>query len=92
MIECLFRGKRVDNGQWIESNSIISFMDTEGTVYLTKYKTPVYTDVNGYGNLRSISSGGYKEIFYKVDPSTVGIWTGLYDDDGEKVFVYGGVA
>ena len=91
MIEFLFRGKRLDNGEWIESNSSISFMDTENTVYLTKYETPVHTDVSGYGNLRSISSGGYEEIFYRVDPSTVGIWTGLYDDAGEKVFVCGGV-
>lgn len=92
MIEFLFRGKRVDNGQWIESNSIISFMGTDDSVYLTKYETPVHTDVSGYGNLRSISSGGYEEIFYKVDPSTVGIWTGLYDDAGKKIFFNGGVA
>lgn len=62
MREILFRGKRVDNGEWV------------------------------YGDLTHISNGkvgiwGFdNNQFVLVNPSTVGQYTGLKDNDNNKIF------
>ena len=70
MTNVVFSAKRLDNGDYIESSSVISFADS-GKVYLTNGVTPVYTDISGRGNLRSVFGDGYDEIFYEVDPKTI---------------------
>lgn len=75
MREILFRGKRTDNGRWVEGYLIA---DTEFAgkpyyhTYIVNYKSP------------SGCFGG--DIFIEVIPETVGQYTGLTDKNGTKIF------
>lgn len=76
MREILFRGKRLDNGEWVEGHLHILFDGT--TLIISK----------GAGGF-TISHG--EDIFqtahvYEVDPETVGQFTGLTDKNGKKIF------
>ena len=76
MREILFRGKRLDNGEWVEGHLHILFDGT--TLIISK----------GAGGF-TISHG--EDIFqtahvYEVDPETVGQFTGLTDKNGRKIF------
>lgn len=62
MREILFRGKRVDNGDWIESSSIRQWRS--GAVGMLIDKVGMF----------------------KVDPDTVGQYTGSTDKNGKKIF------
>lgn len=84
MREILFRGKRVDNGEWVQG------------FYVCK-KRPYFKDkgVNVehliYDNIE-IEDNDYKQfvdtmpISYVVDPKTVSQYTGLTDKYGKKIF------
>ena len=75
MREILFRGKWLDNGDWVEG----AFLnDRDGAFYIC----PAVSDIS-YGD-----SGNRRRIgcWYKVDPSTVGQYTGLNDKNGERIF------
>lgn len=75
MREILFRGRRIDNGQWIEG----AFLnDRDGAFYIC----PVVSDIT-YGD-----NGNRRRIgcWYKVDPATVGQYTGLADNNGKRIF------
>lgn len=75
MREILFRGKRTDNGRWVEGYLIA---DTEFAgkpyyhTYIVNHKSP------------SGCFGG--DIFIEVLPETVGQYTGLTDKNGTKIF------
>ena len=84
MREILFRGKRVDNGEWVYG-------------YYVLRKRPYFKDkwVNVehliYGNIE-IEDNDYKQFVdtimttYVVDPETIGQYTGLTDMNGRKIF------
>lgn len=75
MREILFRGKRLDTGEWIEG----AFLnDRDGAFYIC----PAATDIT-YGD-----NGNRRRIgcWYAVDPKTVGQYTGLKDRNGKRIF------
>lgn len=70
MREILFRGKRMDNGEWVEG----------------WYEPPVEWDGKKFGTtICYICEEGYLEDA-EVDPSTVGQYTGLTDKNGKRIF------
>lgn len=78
MREILFRGKRIDNGEWLEG--VIVVWDEE--YYIAPAIINRYISMGGRGKGRRRLFGDY----YHVDSSTVGQYTGLTDKNGKKIF------
>lgn len=71
MREILFRGKRLDNGEWAEG-------------YLVKTNSNTFIMYpNQFNDDLFLSPGN---IFDGVDPDTVGQYTGLTDKNGKRIF------
>ena len=70
MREILFRGKRVDNGEWVCGDII------HRRYYKNTDVVVIRTEDSGFDN--------YSD--YEVDPDTVGQYTGLTDKNGKKIF------
>jgi uncharacterized phage protein (TIGR01671 family) len=71
MREILFRGKRLDNGEWVEG-------------FYVKRSDPLFGSVN-YHSILCDGEGSFHDWF-RVAPSTVGQHTGLCDKNGKKIF------
>lgn len=69
--EILFRGKRTDNGEWVDG----SLLQSEATV-------------GGHTNCEIVGRFAFANDIgrYKVDPSTIGQYTGLTDKNGVKIW------
>lgn len=72
MREILFRGKRIDNGEWVY-----------GHIY-TQVDLPDTIEEEWYWYIKPIGSESW--VSYRVDPYTVGQYTGLKDKHGKKIF------
>ena len=79
----LYRGKRIDNGEWAEGNLIQNSDAEDGweAIIIPTKNSNMFTKhiKHGYGDL------GY-ENWYRVDPSTVCQCTGLKDKNGKLIF------
>lgn len=75
MREILFRGKRVDNGEWIEGSLVI------GNNYNFIITDEDYQDVVASQSTLVCSSHPIEK-----DNKTIGQYTGLTDKNGKKIF------
>lgn len=70
--EILFRGKRIDTGEWVEGYLIQSERTTSGLIEEAYIIRPFAGFANNTQN--------------EIDPETVGQYTGLQDKNGVKIF------
>lgn len=84
MREILFRGKRLDSGEWVTSGNIIRFNPEDGEipVFIPGKNEDCTCVHDADDNILSFEKANY----YKVDPDTVGQFTGLTDKNGTKIF------
>jgi uncharacterized phage protein (TIGR01671 family) len=74
MREILFRGKRMDNGEWVEGSLLKATINGK-TAYLI------------FGDNFSFDGNDVKALSHAlVDPATVGQYTGLTDKNGKRIF------
>ena len=82
--EILFRGKRIDNDQWVEGYLIISHAAFDKNQHcIIESKNHFQTSSTKNGNLC------YSETdtrVHKILPESVGQFTGLLDKNGKKIF------
>ena len=84
MREALFRGKRVDNGEWVYSQTVFSHLDNF-YIPAQNLKCTVMRNLDTVGNISEIRCKDGK-CFFKVQPETIGQFTGLTDKNGKKIF------
>lgn len=76
MREILFRGKRIDNGEWIY-----------GFYFYDSFYNKAYITIGNYCMTASTIISNQRIMnALEVDPNTVGQYTELKDKDGKKVF------
>ena len=80
MRELCFRGKRLDNGDWISSGSIIQC--DNHMFYIPMKDRKAWVCVDDAGNITQMDD----VLFYIVDPETFGQYTGLTDKGGQRIF------
>lgn len=81
MREILFKAKRIDNGEWVEGNIILSKDADEEykAIIIPSVNSNMFTDDRGNEDL------GFKN-WYNVDPSTICQYTGLTDKNSQKIW------
>lgn len=76
--EILFRGKRTDNGEWVEGSLLIDYISGQ---YF------IHTNGNSVNESNKIGEEGCLKFFaFEVDPETICQYTGLTDKNGRKIF------
>jgi uncharacterized phage protein (TIGR01671 family) len=71
MREILFRGKRLDNREWVEGDLVQGIRHKAGKTYIMPYDYERY---------------GVELVEYEVNPETVGQFTGLKDKNGKRIW------
>ena len=74
MREMLFRGKRLDNGEWVYGSFCMDALEQFNGL----------CGVDGF--IRLYDKGKGKMQTYEVDRETVGQYTGLMDKNGKRIF------
>ena len=74
MREILFRGKRIDNGEWVEG------LLSQTTVIASN--KPAYVALT----IDELVKKPFDGCWHEVDPETVGQFTGQPDNNGKKIF------
>lgn len=87
MREILFRGKRLDTGEWVESMSLARCIgeQPEDVTYYIGSRQPALMGFNEQGDILLAETHG-DCLFYKIDPETIGQFTGLTDKNGKRIF------
>lgn len=80
MSEILFRGKRLDTGEWVEGTNII--MGENGWCYICETGTTVHVR---YNNLTENPQLLEAESF-RIDIETIGQFSGMLDKNDRKIF------
>lgn len=75
MREILFRGKRLDNGEWI-TGQLLNFED--GRARICERGTDIFCFEKDESIIQTIA--------HRVDPKTVGQYTGFVDKNGNRIF------
>ena len=82
MREILFRGKRVDNGEWIEGG----YAENGGKTFII-VRTRYIPDTRDWDTVEYYENNPcYHLSMIEVDPETVCQYTGLTDKNGRKIF------
>ena len=77
MREILFRGKRLDNGEWVEGD-LVQICDGRRFIVNNRHGACI----DDKGNFINTES----PFVCKVAPATVGQYTGLMDKNGKRIF------
>ena len=78
--EILFRGKRVDNGEWVYGKGLQQCKDELGNEIVAIFEDVVKSE-------KYIKKEGRYTLYYvPVEPETLGQYTGLKDKKGKQIF------
>ena len=75
MREILFKGKRLDNGEWITGH-LLKYED--GSARMVSSNTDIFCFEKDESIIQTVA--------HRVDPKTVGQYTGFVDKNGKKIF------
>ena len=82
MREMLFRGRRIDNGEWVEGNAVKKIDPLLGIAYWFIVRQELQNScITGEPTILESTV-----TWYKVEPVTIGQYTGLKDKNDKRIF------